>query len=336
MLNIQEKLHDRRVREYVDLPSPDQIIPDIEGVVTNATRRSLHSILKYTDDRLAVFVGPCSIHAESSAIEFAKRLKKLQKELPQLLLIMRFFIQKPRTTIGWTGFLEDPKMDDSHDIVQGLRRTIGLAHKIVEEIGQPICTELLGTTIEPQYFNNYLSAGFIGARTSESQIHRNLASGVSFPIGIKNPSDGSAKVAFQGVIAARSPRSFCGIDVKGKICAVHTTGNDDSFVVLRGSYKNGPNILTGIKELMSEKVGIVIDCAHGNSNKISSQQCTNALLAASFSRVCGIMLESHIKGGKQKASPDADPDISVTDPCLDWSSTELLLRTIATKRKKSK
>ena len=136
-------------------------------------------------------------------------------------------------------------MNGKCDIARGLERTIRLAHNIVEKIEQPICMELLGATIEPQYFNNYITTGFIGARTSESQIHRNLASGVSFPIGIKNPSDGDVKVALQGVIASRTPRSFCGINTDGRICAVHTMGNEDAFVVLRGSYKNGSNIDKG-------------------------------------------------------------------------------------------
>ncbi len=243
-------------------------------------------------------------------------------------LIMRFFVQKPRTTVGWTGFLEDPDMDNKYDISSGLQRTISLAYEIVEKIEQPICMELLGTTIEPQYLNNYLSAGFIGARTSESQIHRNLASGVSFPVGIKNPSDGDAKVAFQGVVATRIPRSFCGVNAKGRICAVHTTGNNDAFVVLRGSYKNGPNIEQGLKELKGESVAIVVDCCHGNSNKSLTKEYQNALLASKYPRVRGIMLESHLESGNQPATPNARPDVSVTDPCLGWEETVKLLREI--------
>jgi 3-deoxy-7-phosphoheptulonate synthase len=332
-MNAQAKLQDRRVQRYVELPRPSDAIIPLTGNTTFDTRQALHNILQGEDHRLAVFVGPCSIHSEDSAMEFTERLKHLQEEVPNLLLIMRFFIQKPRTTVGWTGFLEDPDMDGRYDIAMGLQRSINLAYDIVEKVGQPICMELLGTTIEPQYFNNYLSAGFIGARTSESQIHRNLASGVSFPIGIKNPSDGSADVALQGVIAARVPRSFCGVNTEGKICAVHTLGNHDAFVVLRGSYKNGPNIKEGLARLRNEKVGIVVDCAHGNSDRDLNKQYANALFASKHSRVCGIMLESHLKHGKQSASPDAAYDISVTDPCLGWDETEKLLRSIDVNRK---
>lgn len=327
-MNVPVKLQDQRIQRYVELPVPAKAVIPLDGNVTGDTREILRLILKGKISQLAIFVGPCSIHSETSATEFAKRLKMLQKELPHLLLIMRFFIQKPRTTIGWTGFLEDPSMDNKYDIASGLQRSIGLAYTIVEEIEQPICMELLGTTIEPQYFNNYLSAGFIGARTSESQIHRNLASGVSFPIGIKNPSDGNARVAFQGVVAARVPRSFCGVNTDGKICAVHTMGNDDAFVVLRGSYKNGPNIEEGLKELADEEVGIVVDCCHGNSNKDLERGYQNALLASKHRRVRGIMIESHLKTGNQPASHNACPDVSVTDPCLGWEETVKLLHEI--------
>ena len=327
-MNVQARLQDQRVQQYVELPPPSDAVIPLTGNITYNTRQALHHIIHGKDHRLAIFVGPCSIHSEDSAIEFAERLKHLQEEVPNLLLIMRFFIQKPRTTVGWTGFLEDPDMDAKYDIAMGLRRSINLAYHIVEKIGLPICMELLGTTIEPQYFSNYLSAGFIGARTSESQIHRNLASGVSFPIGIKNPSDGSANVALQGVIAARVPRSFCGVNPEGRICAVRTLGNDDAFVVLRGSYKNGPNIDEGLARLTNEKVGIVVDCAHGNSNRDLGKQYANALVASKYPRVCGIMLESHLKRGKQPASPEAVCDVSVTDPCLGWDETVKLLRSI--------
>lgn len=327
-MNVPLRLEDQRVRRYVELPVPQEAVIPLEGSITVNTRKALQHILRGKDPRLAVFVGPCSIHSEKSAVEFATRLKCLQEQVPRLLLIMRFFVQKPRTTIGWTGFLEDPDMDGKNDISSGLRRTIGLAYKIVEKIEQPICMELLGTTIEPQYLNNYLSAGFIGARTSESQIHRNLASGVSFPVGIKNPSDGDVRVALQGVIAARAPRSFCGVNAGGRICAVHTTGNDDAFVVLRGSYKNGSNIDEGFKVLEKEPVAIVVDCCHGNSNKDLERGYQNALLASKYRRVCGIMIESHLKPGNQPAIPNACHDVSVTDPCLGWEDTAKLLREI--------
>jgi len=325
---MQEQ-NDSRITNYIELISPiNSIIPSV-GNTVSMSRTDLSDIIQGRDKRLIIFVGPCSIHNEDSAIEYATRLKRLQEELPQLLLIMRFFIQKPRTTVGWTGFLDDPHMDGSNDIVSGLERTIKLAHTITDKIKQPICTELLGSTIEPQYINTYLTAGFIGARTSESQIHRNLASGVSFPIGIKNPSDGRATVAYEGVQAARVPRSFCGIKPNGKLCAVHTSGNQDAFAVLRGSYQNGPNIEKGIEDLKSTGVAIVVDCAHGNSNKILDIQYDNAIRSSRSHHVCGIMIESHIKSGKQEPGPHADPDISVTDPCMCWERTESLLRIIA-------
>ena len=327
-MNVPFKLEDQRIQRYVELPAPKEAVISLQGSITGDTREALRHILKGEDSRLAVFVGPCSIHSEKSASEFAMRLKRLQEHVPQLLLIMRFFVQKPRTTVGWTGFLEDPDMDNKYDISSGLQRTIALAYNIVEKIEQPICMELLGTTIEPQYFNNYLSAGFIGARTSESQIHRNLASGVSFPVGIKNPSNGDAKVAFQGVIATRVPRSFCGVNTEGRICAVHTMGNSDTFVVLRGSYKNGSNIEQGLKELEREAVAIVVDCCHGNSGKDLDKGYHNALLVSRYPRVCGIMLESHLRSGNQPAAPNALPDISVTDPCLGWEDTAKLLREV--------
>jgi 3-deoxy-7-phosphoheptulonate synthase len=319
---------DHRITEYTPLPKPIDLVSSLRTSLVDDTRKVISNIIHGNDKRLAVFVGPCSIHSENSAIEFAMRLKSLQMALPHLLLVMRFFVQKPRTTIGWTGFLDDPDLTGEGNIVSGLKRINELAYAIVNDIGCPICTELLGTTIEPQFINPYISAGFIGARTSESQIHRNLASGVSFPIGIKNPSDGSPKVAHEGVVAARAPHSFCGINSKGEICAVKTSGNEDAFVVLRGSYKNGPNIKSGLEQLKDKKVAIMVDCSHGNSNKNLDTQYSNALYAAKQPSVCGIMIESHIEEGKQHLCPEASPNKSVTDPCLGWERTEELLRKI--------
>lgn len=319
---------DHRISSYNKLPNPKDLIIPLKGDITKKTRMSVHNILAGKDKRFVIFIGPCSIHSEQSAINYAKKLKDIQKNLPNLLLIMRFFIQKPRTTIGWTGFLEYPNITGPSNIFDGLVKTIKLVHTIVDQVEQPICMELLGTTIEPQYFNNYLSTGFIGARTSESQIHRNLASGVSFPMGIKNPSDGNAKVAYEGVLATRAPHSFCGINIHGDICAVNTKGNNDSFVVLRGSYKNGPNIIQGVKDLYNKDVSIVVDCCHGNSNKNLEKTITNALESSRIDRICGLMIESHIKEGKQSIKESSDIDISITDPCLGWENTVKLLEQI--------
>jgi 3-deoxy-7-phosphoheptulonate synthase len=323
-----ESKEDRRIQSYKELPSPESLIIPINNHIVNKTRNDIHNILTGVDKRFVVFVGPCSIHSEKSAIDFAERLYYTQRKLPNLLLVMRFFLQKPRTTVGWTGFLEDPNINGDYDILSGLERSVHLAHHIVENIQQPICMELLGTTIEPQYFSTYLSTGFIGARTSESQLHRNLASGVSFPIGIKNSSDGSAKTALDGVIASRVSRTFCGINKKGKICSVKTTGNEDAFVVLRGSYRNGPNIDSGVSQLEDENVAIVVDCAHGNSHKDLEKQCENAIKASHIPRVCGLMIESHILEGKQDAVANCHPDKSITDPCMGWENTVKLLERI--------
>lgn len=290
------------------------------------------------DDRLLVIVGPCSIHSPQQAIEYAQLLKAKIPDLPNLEIIMRAYFEKPRTTVGWKGLINDPDIDGSFQINKGLRTARTLLCDLTD-LGIPVGCELLDT-ISPQYIADCISWGAIGARTTESQLHRELASGVSFPIGFKNGTDGSVGVAIDAMHSASNPHAFMGVTEQGLAAIVKTRGNADVHVILRGGTK-GPNFkadaVKAAAETIEKKRGwasVMVDCSHGNSQKNHNNQplvvddlCNQ--LAAGNRNITGVMIESNINAGRQDV-PDAGPSalkygVSITDACVDWQSTVSML-----------
>lgn len=309
-------------------------------------RAEIDAILKGEDDRLVAVVGPCSVHDPSGALEYAKLLKPLADKLAKdVLVVMRVYFEKPRTTVGWKGLINDPDLDGTYNINKGLR----LARQFlldVNELGLPVGTEFLDT-ISPQYTSDLVSWGAIGARTTESQIHRELASGLSCPIGFKNGTAGSIQVAVDAVGSARCPHSFLGVNEWGNAAIVVTKGNKSCHVILRGG-SDGPNfskehvdktaqllVKAGIME-----TGVMVDCSHANSSKNHKNQpavCENVgkQVAEGSFNVIGVMIESNIKEGAQKLDP-GKTDVtklvygqSVTDACVDFPTTEAMLLNLA-------
>lgn len=304
----------------------------------SASRESIKNILSGKDHRLMVVVGPCSIHDTKAAVEYAGKLAKLSTDVAdQLLLIMRVYFEKPRTTVGWKGLINDPDMNGTHLISKGL----GTARRLLSEIttmGVPIATEMLDP-ITPEYLADHLSWGAIGARTTESQTHRELASGLSFPIGFKNGTDGNLQIAIDAMIAAQHSHSFLGINRDGLTSIVQTTGNPDVHIVLRGGKK--PNyapedILHTEEKLKAAGLfpTIMVDCSHGNSEKNHEKQplvLENVVqqIAAGNTTISGVMIESYLEGGNQpmpKEHSQLKYGVSITDKCIDWQTTETILR----------
>ena len=302
-------------------------------------RQAVENVLDRTDHRLLVVVGPCSIHDPSAAMDYAHRLKRVADEVSDtLLVVMRVYFEKPRTTTGWKGLINDPHMNDSFDIEEGLQ----LARKVlleINEIGLPAGTEALDP-ISPQYLSDLIAWSAIGARTAESQTHREMASGLSTPVGFKNGTDGGLQVAINALLSVSSPHSFLGIDQNGRVAVIRTKGNRYGHIVLRGGAK-GPNydsvtIALVEKELAKHKLppNIVVDCSHANSNKDPSLQplvmndLAHQIIEGNQS-IVGVMLESNINAGNQAIPADLNRlkyGVSVTDACIDWSTTERLLR----------
>lgn len=302
-------------------------------------RETLQNILDGKDKRLFVVVGPCSIHDPDAALDYAHRLKKLADEVSDsVYLVMRVYFEKPRTTTGWKGLINDPHMNGSFDIKNGLIQARELMIKLAE-IGLPIATEALDP-ISPQYLADLISWSAIGARTTESQTHREMASGLSCPVGFKNGTDGSLKVATDALQAVSSPHSFLGINRQGKVAIVRTKGNTYGHIVLRGG-GGKPNYKIDIikkcentlKSLNLPK-SLVIDCSHENSNKDPANQskvfnyCIKQRLEGHDS-IVGVMLESNIHWGNQKIPNDINElkyGVSVTDACIDWETTRKLIK----------
>lgn len=325
----------------MELPSPAQIkneYPLIARDFVAEARLQAQQILQRTDRRLAVIVGPCSIHDPEAALEYARRLKKLAPEIDKTFFpIMRLFIEKPRTLVGWKGILYDPHLDGSNDIVTGIRKSRELFIQIAE-IGVPCATELLEPIATP-YFDDLITWGLIGARTSASQPHRQMASGLPFPVGFKNDCRGELDVAIAGILASRASHSHLGINSKGHIAALTTRGNPLTHLVLRGSDER-PNydpasIAKALAELREHRLEprLIIDCSHGNCGKDHRRQeiAYESVLEQALENeaIAGIMLESHLFAGKQPLSDDRsllNYGVSITDPCLGWEETEALLR----------
>ena len=270
-----EFIYNQNINSISEIPSPSLIIskyPSNEFITNNIlnTRQSIKNIINKTDKRLIVVVGPCSIHDEESAIEYAKKLKELSYELNNLVIIMRVYFEKPRTTIGWKGLINDPDLNGDNNIEKGLE----LSRKILLEInnmGLPVGSEILDT-ISPQYISDLISWGAIGARTTESQIHRQLVSGLSMPIGFKNSTNGDVNVALDAIVTARNNHTFLGITHEGKGAIINTSGNKNCHLILRGGFQpnySSDSVLNVEKncESKNEKINIMIDCSHGNSRK---------------------------------------------------------------------
>lgn len=308
------------------------------GACVSSSRESINRILRGEDKRLMVVVGPCSIHDPKGALEYAERLATLSKEVgEELLLIMRVYFEKPRTTIGWKGLINDPDMDGSHLISKGLGIARGLLCKVTG-LGLPVATEMLDP-ISPEYLADLLSWGAIGARTTESQTHRELASGLSFPIGFKNGTDGNLQIAIDAMKSALHSHSFLGINRDGLTSIVQTNGNPDVHMVLRGGSQ--PNYAPediAKAEAMLTKAGltptVMVDCSHGNSEKKYDRQpqvlkSVVDQIEAGNRSISGVMIESYLKEGNQPMPKDLSQltyGVSITDSCINWETTEQTLR----------
>jgi 3-deoxy-7-phosphoheptulonate synthase len=340
------RVRDRRIERVVELVPPAQILdqlpldPAQEDAVLRH-RAEIASVLNRDDDRLLVIVGPCSVHDPEAAMEYAERLSARAEDLrDDLLIAMRVYFEKPRTTVGWKGLINDPHLDGSGDVNTGLLVARGLLREVLD-LGLPIGCEFLDP-ITPQYISDLVSWGAIGARTAESQIHRQLASGLSMPVGFKNGTDGNAKVAVDAVRAAEAKHAFAGIDSNGSPAILHTRGNGDCHLILRGG-RSAPNYGSEpVSEALAllEAAGlpqrVVVDASHDNSGKDHERQSAvvteiGAQIAAGNQAIVGVMLESFLVAGRQDLESDV-PLVygqSITDACMDWETTVLALDRLA-------
>ena len=339
-------LRSRRLKAPIEYKRGYPSNPELISHVARS-REVIVRLLNREDERLMVIVGPCSIHDYELALDYARRLKKLSDEVAQhIFVVMRVYFEKPRTVNGWRGLIIDPHLDGSNDMEEGLR----LARKIlldINQIGLPAATEVLDPIV-PQFISDLISWAAIGARTTESQIHRELSSGLSMPIGFKNSTDGSFINSINGMEAAFSSHTFLGVDEEGELCLLDTKGNKDSHLILRGG-NSGPNhdpetIRQTILDLERRGLpsSIIVDCSHANSNKDFSKQpsvCRNVVtqFVQGQKAIRGIMLESNINSGRQDLPTQASLQgrkpksllkygVSLTDACIDWACTEELLR----------
>jgi 3-deoxy-7-phosphoheptulonate synthase len=338
---------DLHVVETRPLVSPDLLHQDFPIDIDTAktvslARKRIQAILRGEDSRLLVIVGPCSIHDIDAAKDYASQLKPLRDQYASHLeVVMRVYFEKPRTTIGWKGLINDPHLDGSYDINTGLRQARSLLLDL-GRAGMPAATELLDPVV-PQYIADLISWTAIGARTTESQTHREMASGLSMPVGYKNGTDGTATIAINAMQSASRPHHFLGINQDGKASIVSTTGNPDGHLVLRGG-KNGPNyhlqnVHSVAKELSQAGLAdrLMVDCSHDNSNKDYQKQAEVlreivAQVGQGSTHIMGVMLESHLVEGNQKLSgklPDLTYGQSITDACIDMNTTATLLEELA-------
>ncbi|MEJ1193913.1 3-deoxy-7-phosphoheptulonate synthase [Pseudarthrobacter sp. CCNWLW207] len=349
-----------RVSEFTALPTPQELIAELplDARVTDVVERGrdeVRAIMDGVDDRLLVIVGPCSIHDPKAGLEYARRLvSQAEKHKEDLLIVMRTYFEKPRTTVGWKGLINDPRLDGSHDMVTGLRTARQFLQQVTA-LGLPTATEFL-EPISPQYMADLISWGAIGARTTESQIHRQLASGLSMPIGFKNGTDGDLQVAIDACGAAAAAQAFLGIDGDGRAALVATAGNPDTHVILRGGRK-GPNYSAADVESASDKLAgkglnprLVVDASHANSGKSHHRQAEVALEIGSqledggpsADAIAGVMLESFLVGGAQNLDVNEHAagrselvyGQSVTDACMEWDVSVSVLDQLASSARK--
>ena len=336
------KTYDVRIKDFTPLISPDALkeeLPISAEAAQNVLegRTTIQDIIKRKDPRLMVITGPCSIHDEQAALEYARRLLDLKQRVSKsLYLVMRVYFEKPRTTVGWKGLINDPNLDGSYDIISGLKKARRLLDRIAA-MGLPTATELLDPFI-PQYIAGLVCWAAIGARTTESQTHREMASGLSMPVGFKNGTDGNLDVALNAMIAAGAPQHFLGIDHNGYASVVRTTGNAYAHLVLRGGTR--PNYDScSIREVLDKlrakelNEAIVVDCSHSNSRKRFKEQAVAwkdviQQRASGNAAIVGLMLESNLHEGSQKNTGDLKTmayGVSITDACISWESTEELI-----------
>ena len=343
-----------RITGLMEVSPPNEIITELpisadSSELVFKSRKEISDILHGRDDRLVVVVGPCSIHDPESALEYAKRLKSLEaKHSNQLKIVMRVYFEKPRTTIGWKGLINDPNLDNSYDVNLGLRK----ARKVlldINNLGLPAGTEFLDM-ITPQYLADLISWGAIGARTTESQIHRELASGLSCPVGFKNSTNGSIQVAIDAIGSASNSHIFLSITKEGKSAIFNSSGNEDCHVILRGGSDTNYEssfVESTSKELEAAKKSknIMIDMSHGNSKKQFKRQLIvnkdiSDQISSGENRIFGVMIESNLEEGNQKIGPleEIKYGQSITDACVGWNDTEIMINQLSTaienKRKK--
>ncbi|MFN7473157.1 MAG: 3-deoxy-7-phosphoheptulonate synthase AroG [Burkholderiales bacterium] len=336
---------DLRIRGIKELTPPAHLMREFPCTeAASATvfraREEIHRIMHRGDSRLLVIVGPCSIHDYDAATDYAKRLQALRLTMePDLTIVMRVYFEKPRTTVGWKGFINDPNLDDSYDINKGLRQARKLLLDI-NDLGLAAATEFLDL-ISPQYLADLIAWGAIGARTTESQSHRQLASGLSCPVGFKNGTDGNIRIAVDAIKAASAPHHFLSVTKGGHSAIVSTAGNEDCHIILRGGKE--PNFDAASVDAACQELGraglaqrVMIDFSHANSSKQYSKQLDVSAavaqqIAAGDSRIVGVMVESHINAGRQDIVPGKPLayGVSVTDACLGWEDTEKLLMQLA-------
>lgn len=332
---------DLRIREMKELIPPSHLIREFSctekasTTVANA-RNALHRILHAQDDRVMVVIGPCSIHDPKAAMEYARRLLEQRERFSaDLEIVMRVYFEKPRTTVGWKGMINDPYMDNSFRINDGLRMARELLLNI-NEFGLPAGTEFLDV-ISPQYVADLISWGAIGARTTESQVHRELASGLSCPVGFKNGTDGNVKIAVDAIKAASQPHHFLSVTKGGHSAIVSTSGNEDCHIILRGGKTpnyDAASVEAACKDIAASGLAsrLMIDASHANSSKKPENQvpvCADIgrQIAAGDTRIVGIMVESHLVGGRQDLVPDKELTYgqSITDGCIDWDASVKVL-----------
>lgn len=340
------QLDNLNVEQQEVLITPEELkskLPVSESVrlAINGYRETVRNIVDRRESRLLVVVGPCSIHDVAAAKEYAQRLKTLSDEIAdQVFIVMRAYFEKPRSTVGWKGLINDPYLDDSFKVAQGLH--IGRQLLLdLSEMGLPLATEALDP-ITPQYLQDLISWSAIGARTTESQTHREMASGLSCPVGFKNGTDGALGVAINALQSVANPHRFLGISPEGQVSVVHTKGNAHAHIVLRGG-SNGPNYsaehIANCEAALAKldlTQSIMIDCSHANSNKDHRQQrnvvdAVRAQLDEGNQSITGLMIESHLNAGNQSINNAGGLDygVSITDACIDWQETEELLRDLA-------
>ncbi len=340
-----KRTDDTRITEITELAPPSHLLREypLSGRAADTTydaRAAIHRVLHGADDRLVVVVGPCSIHDYDAAIDYATRLSAIRRELAHdLEIVMRVYFEKPRTTVGWKGLINDPRLDDSYRINEGLR----LARRILLEINElalPAGTEYLDM-ITPQYIADLIAWGAIGARTTESQVHRELASGLSCPVGFKNGTNGDVKIAVDAIKAASAPHHFLSVTKGGHSAIVHTAGNEDCHIILRGG--KAPNYDAASVAACSQELAaaglaarVMIDCSHANSRKQPQNQVgvaddIAAQVAGGDSRIVGVMLESHLNAGRQDLVPGKPLayGVSITDGCIGWDDTVATLGVLA-------
>jgi 3-deoxy-7-phosphoheptulonate synthase len=341
---------DAHVDDIIPLPPPEHLIrffpirgTAVETLVTQ-TRQRISGILHGQDDRLLVIMGPCSIHDPQAALEYARRLMAQREHFADTLeVVMRVYFEKPRTTVGWKGLINDPYLDESYRIDEGLRIARSLLLDI-NRLGLPAAGELLDV-ISPQYIGDLICWGAIGARTTESQVHRELASGISAPIGFKNGTDGNIKIALDAIQAASRPHHFLGVHKNGQVATVHTKGNPDCHIILRGG--KAPNydadsVAAACKELdaAGQRPSLMVDCSHANSSKQHQRQIEVAAdlarqVGGGSTSIFGVMVESHLVPGAQKFTPGEHQPCnltygqSITDACIGWDDSVAVLETLS-------